>query len=253
MSFSAPETIPIFWHRELPSTNTAALDRIVRGEVAAAWLAAERQTAGRGRSGRPWSDPPGNLAATLIVPLTGPAEVRAQLSFVAGVALVRAVEEVAAQSIPRLHLKWPNDLLIAGAKCAGILVESTTDPSGHAAAAIGFGVNLKHAPEIDGRATTALASHGVAIGPQEFLALLSRSAMAALAVWDQGDGFAAIRSEWMRHAVPEGTELTVSDGATKVTGRYAGIDQDGALRLQLPDDTVRRLIAGDVELAAPPQ
>lgn len=252
MSIYEPDEISIDWHDELPSTNTAALERFLQGEADAVWIAAKRQTAGRGRSGRAWSDIDGNLAATLLLPLRGPSEYRAQLSFVAGVSVIEAIRrfKTATGSIVPARLKWPNDAVIDGRKCAGLLVESTSRGE-LASAAIGFGVNLQAAPRIDGRQTTALADHGLRLTPEEFLRELSRSFAASLAIWDNGYGFPELRSHWMRLSVSLGTPMTTHDGGRPIRGQFAGVEADGALRLQLADGSFRRLIAGDVEIASP--
>jgi BirA family transcriptional regulator, biotin operon repressor / biotin---[acetyl-CoA-carboxylase] ligase len=128
----------------IDSTNAEALRRAWAGERGPLWIVAERQSAGRGRRGRSWVSPPGNLHATLLVSDPAPAALVPQLGFVAGLALHDAAAAAAPPLAPRLALKWPNDLLCGGRKIAGILVEGEGDPV--AAAAIGFGVNCREHP-----------------------------------------------------------------------------------------------------------
>src|SRR5229473_1465511 len=113
-------------HEVLGWTNAEALNLARQGERGPLWVAAGRQTAGRGRRGRAWISEPGNLYVSLL--LTGPApnEHWPQLSFVAALAIHDAIVEVAADLRPQLAIKWPNDLLHAGGKLAGILIEGQT-------------------------------------------------------------------------------------------------------------------------------
>src|SRR2546426_2482581 len=110
-------------HEVLGSTNSEALQLARHGERGPLWVTAERQSAGRGRRGRSWVSPPGNLYASLL--LTDPAspEHWPELSFVAALAIHDAVVEAAAALKPQLAIKWPNDLLLSGKKFAGILIE----------------------------------------------------------------------------------------------------------------------------------
>src|SRR5262245_66321610 len=125
-------------HEVVGLTKAEALDLSGQGERGPLWVTAERQSAGRGRRGRAWISPPGNLYASLL--LTGPAAAERwpQLSFVAALATHDAVVEVAADLKPRLAIKWPNDLLLAGANFAGILIEGEGDVNG---VAVGSGMS----------------------------------------------------------------------------------------------------------------
>ena len=105
-----------------------------------------QQTAGRGRRGRSWVSPPGNLHATLLLTDPAPAAAAPQLGFVAGLALHDAAAAAAPGLRLALALKWPNDLLCSERKIAGILIEGEGDP---VAVAIGIGVNCRHHPDAD--------------------------------------------------------------------------------------------------------
>src|SRR6202047_5133871 len=132
-------------HHEIDSTNAEALRLMRQGERGPLWIAAERQSAGRGRRGRSWISVPGNLHASLLLTDPGPAEHWPQLSFVAALAVHDAVVEVAPDVRPMLELKWPNDLLLAGAKFAGILIEGEGREE-EGAVAVGIGVNCTAHP-----------------------------------------------------------------------------------------------------------
>src|SRR6185312_299361 len=149
-SIAASRGYRVFSYGEIGSTSTEAARAATSGDVGEVWFASLRQTAGRGRRGRVWETPSGNLAASLmIVPDCDPA-VTATLGFVAGVALNRALAAALPEGIvrhgidgtSRIALKWPNDVLADGRKLAGILLEAHKHPDGRRAVVIGFGVNV---------------------------------------------------------------------------------------------------------------
>ena len=140
------------------STNAEALARARNGERGPLWISAERQTAGRGRRGKAWSSPPGNLYATLLVIEPCASALAPQLSFVAGLAVHDTVAETASKFATALELKWPNDLLLAGKKLAGLLIESESRPF---AVAIGFGVNCAMHPADTAYPATDLRSNPI--------------------------------------------------------------------------------------------
>ena len=195
-----PQAIRTVVLEETGSTNREAMARAAAGESGPLWIMARRQTAGRGRSGRSWASEPGNLYATLLMRFTcAPADI-AQLSLVTGVAAYDAIEEAGAGRLPQgLRLKWPNDVLIGNAKCVGILAESIIG-SEAVTAVIGVGINLAWHPGDLGREATHLALHGVRIAPERMLEELSGAMQRRLAEWDDGRGFAALRSAWLERA-----------------------------------------------------
>lgn len=224
---------------ETGSTNADLIALVPTGIAEGLWLRAERQTAGRGRLGRDWMSPPGNLYASTIVRLRASDPPPATLALVAAVALHGTVR---AYGVNGVQIKWPNDLLIDGAKLSGILLERSGD-----AVVIGIGVNLAHAPDLPDRATTSLAAHGAAPDPADFLETLAEELARWLARWREG--LAAVRERWLAAAHPPGTALTarLPDGAT-IDGLFDGLDSDGALRLRLADGAQRVIHAGDVFL-----
>ncbi len=200
------------------------------------WVHADRQTAGRGRMGRPWDAPAGNLAASVwVVPRSGEGP-PAELCFVAALALHDAC---AAHVRPgRLMLKWPNDLLLDGGKLSGILLEREGQ-----GVIIGIGVNLAHAPAIPGRSTSALPAPAPA--PAVFLCQLAAAFAARRSQW-AGQGFATIRADWLARSHPIGAPLRLTAGE-QLQGRFAGLGDDGALRLEVAG-VVHLVHAGDVML-----
>lgn len=204
------------------------------------WLRAERQTVGRGRMGRSWVSPPGNLSASTLVRIRPSDPPTATLALVAAV----AVEETVSAYAPGLALlKWPNDLLIHGAKVSGILLERAGD-----AVVIGIGVNLAHYPTDTDRRATSLAAHGAAVAPEDFIETLAEAFARWVESW-RGQGIDTIRRRWVAHAHPIGTPLNVRlpDGVA-IDGLFDGLDPDGALILRLADGTRRVIHAADVFL-----
>jgi BirA family transcriptional regulator, biotin operon repressor / biotin---[acetyl-CoA-carboxylase] ligase len=217
------------------STNADMLVAAGAGAAEGAWLRADRQTGGRGREGRVWQSPPGNLYATTLVRLRPGDPDAATLALVAGVAL----EEVGSAYVRAdLRLKWPNDLLAGPAKLAGILLERADD-----AVVIGFGANLAHVPVGLGRPATSLVALGAGVEPAAFLAELAPAFARWLGRW-RSEGLAPVRARWLERAHPLGTALRTSDEE----GLFDGLDPDGALRLRRADGTVARIRSGDVFL-----
>jgi BirA family biotin operon repressor/biotin-[acetyl-CoA-carboxylase] ligase len=172
-----------------------------------------------------------------------------QLSLVAGVAAVEAIADVAGEGrLPGLRLKWPNDVLIGDAKCAGILAESQMgERGGEVTAVVGVGINLVAHPE--DVLSTDLAAHGLEVTPQRMLDALAESMDRWLALWDGGRGFARVRAAWLGHGGRMGESLSVNAGNARIAGTFAGLDADGALLLRDDCGLQRRVTFGDVSLA----
>ena len=217
----------------------AALARTGLGE--GVWLRAERQTAGRGRQGRAWVSPPGNLSASTLVRLRPGDPPPATLGLVAAVALDEALRVYLRDG--DLRLKWPNDLLIDGAKLSGILLERIDD-----AVVVGTGVNLAHDPDLPERRTTSLRREGVIVDPAAFLEVLADGFARWLSTWRTA-GLAPIRARWLERAHPVGSALSarLPDGTT-LDGLFAGLDPSGALILRLADGRSHVIHAADVFL-----
>jgi BirA family biotin operon repressor/biotin-[acetyl-CoA-carboxylase] ligase len=202
------------------------------------WLVALEQEAGRGRQGRAWVSAPGNFFGSTLVELRAGDPSAQTLSLAAGLALVEAIDAVFPDR--RLMLKWPNDAMLGDKKLAGILLERNSDR-----VAVGFGVNLATAPALTGREGASL---GGKITPQAFAPLLAASFARLLGLWRQNEP-AALAQAWLARAHPLGSPLKVHSAADQwVTGRFDGIDPDGALRLRRDDGMIDIIRAGDVEL-----
>lgn len=227
---------------ETGSTNADLLARLAAGEVVPEgyWLIADRQLHGRGRQGRAWIDAPGNFMGSTVVRLDPAGPAPASLSFVAALAVYAAASGNLAQP-GALTLKWPNDVLLSGAKFCGILLEREGP-----FAVVGIGVNLAAAPRLAEREALAMADRGVAPDRDLFAAQLAQCFATELERWRQY-GTGPMFARWQAAAHPPGTLLTVHDaGGMRVAGRYDGLEADGALRLALDDGTTRIIHAGDV-------
>jgi len=234
---------------ETDSTNSDAMRLALKDELLPLWVIADRQTAGRGRSGRSWISHPGNLYASLAFCCAAPLEKASQLSLIAGIALfdaIRSNTELAPDA--RLRLKWPNDVLIGNAKTGGILVESTTARGSPGFLSIlGFGLNIATSPDDLGRAATAVGRHGSAPAPLVLLKALDEQLCLWLARWDAGANFSAIRQAWIERAGPVGEAITVNTVEGPVSGTYRGLSETGALCAEV-DGVMREFSHGDVAI-----
>ncbi len=230
-------------YETLGSTNAEALARARAGERGALWISAKAQDAGRGRRGSAWTSSPGNLFATLLLSDPSPPPLAPQLSFVAALALHDAVAECAPQIGPLLKVKWPNDLLLGGAKLAGILIEGESEPS--FAVVIGFGVNCVAHPPNTPYPATDLASAGALVEPGRVLVALAEAMQRRLAQWARGDGFAGIRADWLKRAAGLGKDIRVRLPEREFSGRFEGLDDAGHLLVRGPAGLVT-VTAGEV-------
>jgi BirA family biotin operon repressor/biotin-[acetyl-CoA-carboxylase] ligase len=232
-------------HGAVGSTNVEALALARAGEPGPLWVTAERQTAGRGRRGNAWASEPGNLYASLLITDAAPSPLLPELCFVVALAVRDAICAVSPGLAPVLKLKWPNDLLLDGAKIVGILIEAERVGSA-TAAVIGIGINCAHHPEGTLYAATDLNAHGAAISPSQMFKSLSAAMVKWLAFWDRGRGFAAVREEWLTHAAGIGSDIVVRLPNRQLAGKFESLDQTGRLMLRLPEGHLEAITAGEV-------
>jgi BirA family biotin operon repressor/biotin-[acetyl-CoA-carboxylase] ligase len=226
---------------ETGSTNDDLASLAREGAAEGTWLRAERQSGGRGRQGREWHSPPGNLYASTLVRLRAGDPPAPTLALVAAVALHEVASAFAGGA--KIEIKWPNDLMVAGAKLSGILLERLDD-----AVVVGFGVNLADHPDETTRPAVSFAALGGAPDAGWFLDALAASFGRWLDRWRE-EGLAPIRSRWLAAAHPAGTALsTHTASGAWVEGLFDGLDESGALRLRLADGTAQVIHAGDVFL-----
>ncbi|MCK0208413.1 biotin--[acetyl-CoA-carboxylase] ligase [Starkeya koreensis] len=235
---------PVVRFETVGSTNAEALARL--DGPSPCWYVAQRQSGGRGRRGRPWTSEPGNLYASLLLVGAGPASRQPELCFVAALALYDAVRAVSGIDPLRIGLKWPNDVMIDGAKLAGILLEGAARAGGPAATVIGFGVNCAHHPADTPYPATDLAAAGYPTEPDALLAALDAAMRARLADWAGEGGFAGVRDAWLRRATGIGRPVTVRLGERQVDGVFEALDVSGAMVLRRMDGARETISAGDV-------
>ncbi len=196
------------------------------------WIMAQHQTSARGRQGKPWINPPGNLSATYIFKPDCTAQEAAKRSFLAANALFEALALFV--ETEKLSLKWPNDVLLDGGKVAGILLESTGKGAYVDWLSIGIGVNLAHVPQGVENAAFAPVSlksaGGDTVMPEDFLCKLA-SAYATQELKLAKLGFDRIRTDWLKHAARLGDQITARTGREDIKGTFDTIDKDGNLVL----------------------
>jgi BirA family transcriptional regulator, biotin operon repressor / biotin---[acetyl-CoA-carboxylase] ligase len=224
---------------EIDSTNDEARRRAAAGAPAGLVIWADRQSAGRGRQGRAWQSPPGNLYCSILLRPDKPASEAAQLSFAAALAVCEALPGVGA-----VRCKWPNDVLIGDKKTAGILLESEAAGDKVAALIVGFGINLKSHPEGTETPATSLAALGIRTTPGAVLGELCRHFLTWYETW-RDQGFAPLRQAWLGRAHSLGSEIRVRYGAFETFGRFVDLDASGALILETSEGR-RHISAGDV-------
>lgn len=233
---------PVRHFDRIDSTNLEARRLADQGESGPFWIWADEQTLGRGRLGRSWVSEPGNLYATFLFAIAEAPQAASQVSFVAALAVHDTVMALRPGLSPRI--KWPNDVLIDGAKFCGVLPEVVG--SNPTRIAIGCGVNVAHAPEGTPYPVTFL---GRDLMPEAVLRELDRNLALRLKEWDEGRGFGLIRHAWGERALGLGGAVTAAAGTKEVTGTFKGLAPDGALLLEGSDGRVSPIHAGDVKFA----
>ena len=238
---------PVVRFDEIDSTNEEARRRASGGDVGPTWLMTESQTAGRGRLGRQWSSPKGNLFATALLPWPGTLQQAALACFSAGLAVIDAARTLGVDS-SALKLKWPNDVLAGSAKVTGILIE-TGNLHGQIWMAAGIGVNVEVAPERSDRVTSCLTAlpGGAGATPQKMLAALDIALRARLYNL-LTEGFEPTRDAWLAHAAFMGGKVELTPVSGRIEGMMTGLGEDGALILKLPDGSETHVRAGEISV-----
>nr|WP_275897583.1 biotin--[acetyl-CoA-carboxylase] ligase [Sphingorhabdus sp. Alg239-R122] len=225
------------------STNADMLEHARAGAAEGLWIRAERQNAGRGRLGRTWESPVGNLFASTLVRLRADDPPASTLAFVTALAVYDTVAPYLTGNPPQL--KWPNDVLVGGKKLCGMLLERCED-----AVIVGIGINIAAAPDIPGREVTCLHDAGA-----------PKSLDATIVVGELAEKFQHIYAEWRDKPISytldkwqdkahkTGTEIKISrEGANHLTGTFIGIDVNGSLKIRTESGAVQVIHAGDVEI-----
>ncbi|SDF70077.1 BirA family transcriptional regulator, biotin operon repressor / biotin-[acetyl-CoA-carboxylase] ligase [Limimonas halophila] len=236
-----PDGLTLVERDAVESTNDEARALAREGAEEGTLVWAREQRAGRGRLGRTWSSPRGNLYLSLV--MDSSLEAAAQTTFVAALALSDALDGL----VPNDHtviLKWPNDVLLDGRKLAGMLAEWVPEAE---KLVLGVGVNVAAAPADAQHPATTLRDAGVEIGAADLLARFAGEFEPWWRTWKRA-GFAPIRAAWMQRCHPMGERLQVNLPDETVVGTYQGLGEDGALVMETWDGDKRRLTVGDVAL-----
>jgi BirA family biotin operon repressor/biotin-[acetyl-CoA-carboxylase] ligase len=227
---------------ELASTSTLCAERARAGEAGGLAVLALRQSAGRGSRGRVWQAPEGNLNLSVLLRPRRPAAEAGMFALLAGVAVAEALESITSLAVT---LKWPNDILFRQAKLGGILIDAVPSGLGLDWLVIGIGINLREAPRIEGRRTTALGEHGVELPPQT----VANAVLERLEHWQDAPA-AAIMQVWLARAHGIGTPIEVLAGGKLLQGSFAGLTPAGELLLR-SEDRIEAISTGEVLLGPP--
>ncbi len=235
-------------HDELDSTNVRANVLAEQGAPEGSVVVAESQTSGRGRMGRKWSSPPGvNVYASVILRPALALSEATQLTFLAAVAVARAIEKVCAV---RVSVKWPNDILLNGKKIAGLLNELNAETEGIHYLVLGIGVNLnmekeQFPPDLRYPATSILQETGRRVDRIAFIQALFTELDTLYALLLER-GFAPVRLAWEALFDLVGNTVNVDDGGAGINGIVIGIAADGALLVDTGSAHPRTIYSGDV-------
>jgi len=222
------------------STSEEAKALAANGAPGLTIVWAHEQTAGRGRHGRSWNSPRGNLYISVLLRPDCAIADAPQIGFAVGAAMARAIREVAGADV---ELKWPNDLLLGGAKISGILLESAARAEGGLDWVVaGIGVNVESQPDVPGATCLRAAGHDITVAA--LLEAFVPNLVELLDIWER-DGFGPIRVIWAGLALALDTELTVKLPDGEKAGTFSGIDDGGNLMLTTPAGT-EHIAVGDV-------
>lgn len=231
------------------STSDDARRALEAGDQGRLWIVAEAQTQGRGRHGRAWDSPKGNLFASLL--LVDPCEMRyaAQFGYLVGLSLHDAICEQSPKIADTLRLKWPNDLLFGRAKVAGILLEGHRAPGGKSAVIVGIGVNVVHAPDGMPYPTARVQDFAPQIDRALLFEALSRRLALRYTQWraalNMPGMLAKLRDEWIMRAAGLDQTVTIRLPSGPREGIFTGLDSEGRLLLATQSG-IETIDAGDL-------
>lgn len=232
---------PVAVFDSIDSTNAEGLRAIGQGRSAPFLVLAERQVSGRGRRGRKWVSPfADNLYYSLVLRIDGGMRQLEGLSLVVGLAVMHTLRKV---GVAGAGLKWPNDVLVGNKKIAGILLELVGDPADvcHVVLGIGINVNMLAAEEVDQQWTSVRLESGQVCDRNALAVQLSEQLQAYIQRHQDG-GFSALQAEWQDGHLWQGRSVSLIAGTNQIDGVVLGIDNQGALRLQV--DGVEKLFSG---------
>ena len=225
-----------FWYDDIDSTNQEALRHSIDGQKPNRWFCAKQQTHGRGTNGKEWVSQTGNLFASLFVRSSCASNQLSQISILAGLAAITAIEHLASDEFEMgdLCLKWPNDILLGGKKVCGILAESRlSGESDLFDIVIGSGINLALSPRVEGFAPAGnLSDEGWSCSRTELFVALVQSTRDWLSIWQHGKGFETLRLAWLERSCHIGQNMTLKVGKAEFEGRMTTMSPTGAIVLE---------------------
>ncbi len=236
---------PVHWYDEIDSTNEEARRRARNGDLGPVWIAAKSQIAGRGRLGRGWISPEGNLFTTALFTEPDGLSTAIRIPFAAALAVADACLSV----LPDVdfRLKWPNDVRVERAKLCGILVESG-ETNGAVWIATGIGLNIQTMPTSAEQSATTLHDLGAQPGVTAELLLDALRSAFQRRLNEARRDFGALLRDWLKIAEGHGQMVSVGPPEARLEGIFEGLAEDGGLILRLQDGATRTIRAGDVEL-----
>ena len=258
------ETPPIAWESlcakgflRLESTNMEAHKLAEQGAASGTLVYAEEQTGGRGRQGRTWHSPAGaGLYCTLIVRPKQARRLWPILTHVASIALVDAIKELAELNLlalqPDVDIKWPNDVLLSGKKCAGILLEALSEGAENAAALVGFGINVHKGSvpeELSGEAACLDDMANTIIPRRQLLVLYLKNFQICYRMFEQGRHNEVLNRWKSASSMWQGVPIVIGKGDARREAVTCGLNDVGALRVRTADGRLETLFAEDVSVS----
>ncbi len=245
MSVKLPPAYRLIERDSVTSSNEEAKVLAREGAEDGTLLWVQEQSGGKGRGGRTWESPRGNLYFSLVLRPECPLNEASCLGFLAALSVGEAIGAVA----PPMDVlyKWPNDVLLNGRKVSGILLESETSAEELNWLVLGVGINLAHFPKEANFPATSLHFEGApkTLTVEELLQAFCRYFLSWTNRWLE-EGFAPARQAWLRHAYRKGEEIEVRLPRETLTGVFKDLDEDGTLLLGLPEGSERRIAYGEV-------
>jgi len=244
VNLSLPAGYRVMHFSDIDSTNEEAKRQAAAGASAGLWLLAEKQSAGRGRHGRKWESGVGNLYASLLLYPACDLSHIPELSFVTAVAVAKTVGQFTKHA--KITCKWPNDVLVNGAKIAGILLESESSGQPQKPyVIIGIGLNIRHHPKLADYPATCLADHTDTDSIAVVFEILATKLAEAVTRWGV-DGFGPARVEWLNMADGKGKRITIASGTETLSGTFTGLGMNGALLLEDESGGLHEFVSGTI-------
>ena len=237
---------------ETTSTNTLCMEYAAAGEPGNLWISAKSQTGGKGSRGREWQSQQGNLFASLL--LTDPCDKHrlADLTFIASIAVRETIESYSSKQ-NTVEVKWPNDVMLNGRKCSGILLESVHHQD-MTYVVVGIGVNCQNFPVDTLHPATSLSAEGIEVSLDAFFSTLTKVMAHNITLWNSGENFPTIRQKWLDYAYKLGERISVHiPGQETQDGIFASIDDNGYMLLELFNGTVKQISTADIFFMMPEQ